>query len=449
MHNREHHKESLISTTRALVFGLVVVIVVLGLALVAMTIGLSPETMEAERVNALAGSRDECVRCHRRVTPGIVEQFAYSSMAVADVICTDCHEVDQDHPGSVEHEGTWVLASPTPLMCERCHSVEVSQYYQSRHSAPAYAAMRGAADFSDEQMAIYSSIPEGSYNPDKMRNALYAIEGEDITRFACHRCHDIGKPRADGSIGQCQKCHLRHEFSLEQARKPETCNACHIGPDHPQWEIYQESSHGIAYMTGGHRWNWEEEPGMLDVEDFPAPQCATCHMSGFGASGTTHDVGERLTWYLFAPISERRPNWEENMVRMRNVCRECHNEEWIDEFYSTADLAVAAVNEWVVESDRILARLDSADYITPEPFDHPVDFIHFDLWHHWGRTAKFGTWMQGADYVQWHGAYELLRELAELREIEAEVLGETRGTPTSQGPSEYRQSGTEQDSEGE
>ena len=78
--------------------------------------------------------------------------------------------------------------------------------------------------------------------------------------------HSRGLPAADGSTGQCQKCHLRHEFSLEQARKPETCNFCHIGPDHPQWEIYQESPHGIAYATGGDDWNWEAEPGTLVIQ---------------------------------------------------------------------------------------------------------------------------------------------------------------------------------------
>src|SRR5262249_48964882 len=93
---------------------------------------------------------------------------------------------------------------------------------------------------------------------------------------------------------------------------PETCNACHIGPDHPQWEIYTESPHGIAYHTGGDRWHWDAKPGTLTVGDFPAPTCAICHMSGFGSQGTTHDVGDRLTWYLFAPIgsggpSRRRP----------------------------------------------------------------------------------------------------------------------------------------------
>ncbi|MGC8073779.1 multiheme c-type cytochrome, partial [Salmonella enterica] len=84
-------------------------------------------------------------------------------------------------------------------------------------------------------------------------------------------------------------------------------------------------------------WNWEAEPGTLTVNDFPAPTCATCHFSGFGAAGTTHDAGDRLAWYLFAPVSERRPNWQENRVAMQNVCRECHNENFIAEFYTAGD----------------------------------------------------------------------------------------------------------------
>ena len=217
--------------------------------------------------------------------------------------CHNCHEVKADYPGAEAHEGTYVLRSPTPAMCQQCHTSEVAQYMQSRHSLPAYVAYAGSTGLSPELLKEYQSIPEGSYAPDKMRNALFAIEGEAVTRFACQKCHSIGEPQVDGSVGRCQTCHLRHEFSLEQARKPETCNACHIGPDHPQYEIYHESPHGIAYETSGYRWNWEAAPGTLTVNDFPAPTCATCHFSGFGASGTTHDVGDRLTRYLFAPIS--------------------------------------------------------------------------------------------------------------------------------------------------
>jgi hydroxylamine dehydrogenase len=317
----------------------------------------------------------------------------------------------------VEHEGTYVLNQPTPTMCERCHGVEVAEFNQSRHGLPAYVAYAGTQDLTPELLNMYQAIPEGGYAPDKMRNALFALEGPDVTRFACEVCHNVGQPQADGSVGECQKCHLRHKFSLEQVRKPETCNACHIGPDHPQWEIYQESAHGIAYATSGAGWHWEADPGTLTASDFPAATCAICHMSGFGASSTSHDVGERLTWYLFAPISERRPGWQDNRTRMQNVCRECHNQNFIEAYYADADTATEAVNAWVNESDQIVAPLKAQGLLTDAPFDEPIDFVYFELWHHWGRTAKFGAWMQGPDYTQWHGAYEVLSDLADLHEM--------------------------------
>jgi hypothetical protein len=307
-------------------------------------------------------------------------------------------------------------------MCETCHTAEVRQYNASRHGIPAYAAMVGLEGLTEEQLALYNAIPEAQPKPNEMRNALFAIEGPAITRFACESCHNIGLPREDGSVGQCQKCHLRHEFSLEQARKPETCNACHIGPDHPQWEIYQESPHGIAYQTGGDLWNWDAEPGTLTVEDFPAATCAICHISGFGGTGTTHDVGDRLTWYLFQPISERRPAWEDNMVRMQNVCLECHNDNFISEFYTDADALTGAINGWVTKSDEMVAPLKEQGLMGAPPFDEPIDFTYFELWHHWGRTAKFGAWMQGPDYTQWHGAYEMLADLEELEVMVEEKL---------------------------
>ncbi|MBC8253296.1 MAG: nitrate reductase [Ardenticatenia bacterium] len=416
----------LLSSVRLLVIGLVVTIIALGLALIMQAIAHPATSTPAKPVDALANSQDDCVTCHRRTSPGIVQQFGHSGMAAAEVTCRDCHEVTSDHPGSVLHEGTYVLQQPTTAMCQECHTVEVAQYYQSRHALPAYVAYAGSKDLSPQLLALYEAIPEGSYAPDKSRNALYALEGPDITRFACETCHGIGQPSADGSVGQCQDCHLRHQFSLEQARKPETCNACHIGPDHPQWEIYQESPHGIAYMTGGHDWHWEAESGTLNVTDFPAATCAICHISGFGASTTTHDVGDRLTWYLFSPISERRPDWQENRMQMQNVCLECHNVNFIETFYADADKATEAVNAWVVESNEIVAPLKEQGLLTEAPFDQPIDFTYFNLWHHWGRTAKFGAWMQGPDYVQWHGAYEILNDLAELREIAHEKL-ETAG----------------------
>ncbi|MCC6799183.1 MAG: nitrate reductase [Anaerolineae bacterium] len=411
-----------LTASRVLIVGLVGVIVVLGLILIVMAIADDQARDLDVRTDALAGSKNECVTCHRRTTPGIVEQYGVSTMAAAEVTCENCHEVKADYPGAVEHEGTYVLNSPTTAMCETCHTAEVRQYYASRHSIPAYAAMVGLEGLTEAELAAYNAIPEAAIKPNEQRNALYHLEGPEITRFACEDCHNIGAPAPDGSIGQCQKCHLRHEFSVEQVRKPQTCNACHIGPDHPQWEIYQESPHGIAFATMGHTWNWTAEAGTLTVEDFPAATCAICHMSGFGSTGTTHDLGDRLTWYLFQPISVRRPAWEDNKVRMQGVCLECHNTNFITDFYNDADVLVGAINSWVEESDRIVQVLKDNDLVTAEPFDEPIDFIYFELWHHWGRTAKFGAWMQGPDYTQWHGAYEMLSDLADLREIAVDLL---------------------------
>jgi len=418
---------SSLNSMRLLIIGAVAVIVVLGLAIVVLALGRSVAEVEEAPVDALAGSKDECVTCHRRTTPGIVDQYGRSTMAAAEVGCRSCHEVEEDYPGALAHEGTTILAKPTTAKCQPCHGAEVAQYNQSRHGLPAYVAFAGTGDLTPEQLSLFESIPEGGFAPDKMRNALFALEGPAVTRFACEACHNVGTPQTDGSVGQCVKCHLRHEFSLEQARKPETCNYCHIGPDHPQWEIYQESPHGIAYATGGDRWHWEAEAGTLTVSDFPAATCAICHMSGFGATSTTHDVGDRLTWYLFAPISQRRPAWQDNRTRMQSVCRECHNENFIETFYAGADAATEAVNAWVVESDGIMAPLKEQGLLTAEPFDESIDFTYFELWHHWGRTAKFGTWMQGPDYVQWHGAYEVLSDLAELTEMALDKLNAASG----------------------
>ncbi len=415
-------------SARVLIIGLLTIIIVPGLALAMFAISNSLRT-ETKSVNVLANSSDSCVTCHDQTSPGIIEQYGHSSMAGAGVTCRNCHEVKAGYPGAEEHQGTYILGQPTAAMCANCHTAEVAQFNNSRHALPAYVAVFGSKDLPADLMAAYQAIPEGSFAPDKARNAIAALEGPAITRFACESCHNVGKPAPDNSVGQCQKCHMRHEFSLEQVRKPETCNNCHIGPDHPQWEIYQESAHGIAYQTSGDNWNWDAEPGTLTVKDFPAPTCSTCHFSGFGASGTTHDVGDRLSWYLFASISERRPVWQENKTRMQNVCQECHSKDFIENFYADGDKLVDAINAQVVTSNDIMKPLTDKGLITKAPFDQPIDFTYYELWHHWGRTAKFGAWMQGADYTQWHGAYEMLKGLSELRESSGKLLNGESPTP--------------------
>jgi hydroxylamine dehydrogenase len=417
-------KRNFFQTFRLLFIGVIVTTLIVGLALILLTFSRAGKPLDTSQVNALKNSTDDCVTCHADVSPDIVQQFGYSTMAAADVTCRDCHEVSANYPAATSHEGTYVLSVPTTALCNQCHEEEVSEYTQSRHGLPAYVAVFGTENLSAGLMNLYQSIPEGGYAPDKSRNDIAALEGPDLTTFTCESCHNIGRPAADESVGQCVKCHLRHQFSLEQARKPETCNACHIGPDHPQWEIYHESAHGIIYETMGENWNWTAEAGTLSVVDFQAATCAICHMSGFGAAETTHDVGDRLTWYLFAPVSERRPDWESNLQRMQSVCLECHNSNFVSTLYDAADVATEKVNQWVKNSQDIIAPLNAANLLTSQPFDEPIDFTYFEIWHHWGRTTKFGVWMQGADYSQWHGAYEMLHSSAELQDMVNQKLSE-------------------------
>ncbi|HVW03239.1 MAG TPA: hypothetical protein VHB77_22950, partial [Planctomycetaceae bacterium] len=56
-----------------------------------------------------------------------------------------------------------------------------------------------------------------------------------------------------------------------------------------------------------------------------------------------------------------------------------------------------------------------------------------DLWHYFGRTAKHGAYMGGADFVQWHGFYELVAKLTEMKSIAKELRerGETVGEKKS------------------
>jgi len=370
---------------------------------------------------------DRCVTCHHRQTPTIVEQWSKSRHARNNASCADCHRVSRDHPLAKEHFGDYVSTQVTPNTCGTCHPRETRQFAFSRHSLPAWTALVGYEHLEPRHQSAFNQITEIRRAPDggelptgfvgATRNALYDIEDEAITRLACQACHGIGKPNVDGSAGNCNACHLRHEFSLAQVRKPQTCSRCHIGPDHPQYEIYEESSHGILYHTQGHEWNWEERPGRLGVDDMPAATCQICHMSGFGGQSTTHDVGDRLSWFLFAEISEHRPNWQENRERMKSICGECHSRPFIDEQYAAADALTVAINDRVSEAKTIVESLVASGAMTAEPFDHPIKFIAFDLWHHYGRTAKFGAWMQGPDYTQWHGIYPLLEKLAELKEF--------------------------------
>ena len=356
----------------------------------------------------------KCAECHRNETSAIVHQYSMSQHAKKNVTCFECHR-GQNGQETFDHKGFTLAKQLTALNCSQCHSTEYDQFLRSRHGAPAWAAVTGSKDFTAEQIATAEKFHPGSVL--RPANVLAIVEGKGVMERGCLACHSIGKPNVDGSIGTCTACHARHSTSVALARQPETCGQCHMGPDHSQLEIFNESKHGVLFAAQRHHLNLNAPPKTLTTRDMPVPTCATCHMSGLEGMNVTHDTTERLSWWLFSAVSKKRPNYNLGQEAMKNLCLKCHAKSHVDKFYREAEVVLHATNEKVQESLDLVASLRQEGLLTPEPFDEPIEFIAFDLWHYYGRTAKHGAFMGGADFVQWHGNYELLLKMVEMKEI--------------------------------
>ncbi len=384
-----------------------------------------PAVERNEPTPALAEATGKCAECHRRETSAIVVEYEQSRHAQKGVNCLDCHHAIEGQP-SVEHKGFVIARALTSKNCAQCHATEYDQFARSRHAAPSWASVNGPKDFSPDQLAFGER-----YHPTWVNRApmsIGALEGASAVTSGCNACHAIGKPNADGSFGTCTNCHSRHLSSVELAREPATCGQCHMGPDHSQLEIYGESKHGALFAAQRPHMNLRADPKRLTTVDMPVPTCATCHMSGLEGMKVTHDTTERLSWFLFAPVSTKRPGYERGQTDMKELCLKCHTRPRIDEFYVRAEDVVVATNNKVKATTAVVATLRKDGFLTPQPFDESIEFDEFDLWHYYGRTAKHGAFMGGADFVQWHGNYELLRNQVAIDE-EAARLRASRVAP--------------------
>ena len=377
----------------------------------------------APSVPAFTQATGRCAQCHREETAAVVHQFEASQHSQASITCYDCHQAldGQDEYGHYD----FVLARDvTSLNCQGCHRTEYEQFARSRHALPAWAAVRGTAQITADQVALGERLHPGAV--DRPANPLATLEGPGATQTGCLGCHTIGIPNADGSIGSCTECHSRHSTSIALAREPQTCGQCHMGPDHSQFGIYSESKHGVLFNAQRTTMNLGADPKRLTTADMPIPTCATCHMSGLDGLKVTHDTTERLSYWLFAEVSQQRPGYMARQTEMKEVCLKCHASPSVDRFYTDAETVVSTTNDRVREGQALMTRLRSEGLLTPEPFDETIEFLYFDFWHYFGRTAKHGAFMGGADFVQWHGNYELLRKLTELEEL-AEGLRSSGG----------------------
>jgi formate-dependent nitrite reductase cytochrome c552 subunit len=246
--------------------------------------GVRPDLETAQPGPEYIRATGKCAECHRRETSAIVHQFSMSKHAQQNVTCYDCHRV-QTGQDQVDHKGFTLAKNLTAFNCSQCHSTEYAQFLRSRHGAPAWAAVTGWKDFNPEQIAYAEQYHPGSVK--RPVNALAVAEGMGVMEKGCMACHSVGKPNVDGSIGTCTACHARHSTSVALARQPATCGQCHMGPDHSQLEIFEESKHGVLFASQKEHFNLNASPKTLTTRDMPVPTCATCHMSGLEGMNVT------------------------------------------------------------------------------------------------------------------------------------------------------------------
>jgi len=449
----------------------------------AMEVMRRREESGGKGVVAIPVASRSCVECHLKQSPGIVDHWTGSTHAAKGVGCVECHRADSAEPDAFTHYGVTIATVVTPLDCSRCHQTEYKEFTASHH-AKAGNILASLDNFLAETVEG-ARAPFNPHSPTP-GHAVDKVNGMASANTGCQQCHggklsiestagaplsvddfqpdEKGRPRnqeamnkikrdqsgrplltsaswpntgigrlnLDGSRGSCSACHSRHDFSPRRARQPENCGKCHLGPDHPQKEVYEESKHGVAFRDLHGKMNLDGKTWVLGEDYSQAPTCATCHMSAHTRNGrkVTHDPGERISWTNRPPISlamdtdetgevvkETDPakrttlikdSWEAKRGRMKQVCTHCHTEPYANAFYQQYDDFVINYNEkFAKPGKRIMDVLKEQKLITPVEFDEEIEWTWFYLWHHEGRRARHGASMMAPDYAHWHGMFEV------------------------------------------
>lgn len=392
---------------------------------------------------------EECVNCHMTESPGLYHEWNDSAHGQNGVNCLDCHRAEKGDVDAYMHKKQLISVIVSPKDCSRCHQQEYEEVQRSHH-----------ASAGEILSSLDNLLGEVLGGPAAVNVGCRQCHGSKVEVFTQGRMKGkptpetwpntgIGRINPDGSKGSCTACHGRHGFSRAQARTPDTCGKCHVGPDHPQIEVYNESKHGIIYRANVNKMNLESDKWVAGIDYSTAPTCATCHMSASPDEPKTHDVGERISWTLRPPISSKinlvrldnghsydipegqtlpeigdKPDhpkakggtvtevltWEDRRSNMEGVCYACHTSEYVDGFYQQFDALVDLYNDKFARPiAAIMKDLKAKEYITPAPFDEKIEWIWWEIWHHEGRRARHGASMSGPDYAWWHGIYEVAK----------------------------------------
>jgi len=387
---------------------------------------------------AVGSMAQDCVECHSQVTPGAVSDWKLSKHFENDIFCDACHGDGHTNADDVQN-----VSLPTAETCAKCHEKQFTQFSKGKHALA---------------WEVMNVMPAMHMMP------MELIEDQKV----CSGCHKVGlkteedilKLRIQGMThgnASCDACHTRHIFSKKEAQQPQACQTCHMGFDHPQWEMYSTSKHGVRYLL--------KQNGTLS-EATAAPTCQTCHMQE-----GNHEV--RTAWGFLAvrlPLPED-PQWRADQVtimqaldfldadgnptamidalkdvdvarftqedfdrernKMINTCNECHSSSFVNEQFVNAEEFLKDIDHLLAEGIRVVSALYDDGVLTkPKSYFYslpnltPIEQTLFEMHLNHRMKAFQGAFHMNPDYSIWYGWGEMIRDLANIKQMAKQLRAE-------------------------
>ena len=389
----------------------------------------------ATGIASAAANKSTCIDCHKKVTPGIVQQHLEGKMGKKGIDCSACH-------GSAHNkmDDARLAKMPTPETCAGCHSKQAGQFKEGKHNLAWIAS---------------SSMPMMGHQP-------MTVAGEGYK--GCSSCHKIGvqpdaeKSRSRYGHAQCDSCHTRHSFKKSEAQDPRACMTCHMGFDHPQWEMWSTSKHGTIWQIEG-------------KDSKRAPTCQTCHMSngdhnvmtswGFLALRLPEDdkdwMNDQVTILQALGVLDEKgaptarldlvkagkvarltkEEFQKERDKMTAICARCHGASYAKGQLDAGDLVVKDVDKIMAEAIRVVQGLYK-DGILNKPADWAMapDLLQFyeakssveqDLYVmflEYRMRAFEGAFHMNPDYMHWYGWAPMKETLQKIKDEAAKLRAE-------------------------
>jgi len=354
-------------------------------------------------LSAAVLSAEECIPCHREKTPAAVRQWEASAHFKAGVGCEKCHGTD--HEKMVKGDARVDMKA-----CAPCHKKAFDTHRQSRHGMGLHSGWGCTRNLEgrNQRECAFCHDKDSAEPLTTVQCARFLKQSAAMGEIGCNYCHSVES--------SCASCHTNHGTDLKIVRDPASCAKCHMGPDHPQWEMWQTSLHGTLNGTLGAQ---------------TGPDCQACHMPA-----GTHDVSIGITMSsggIPYPPEKAKPNRE----KMVQICSQCHAPGFATRELSRGDAVQQQSLAIVKEAEKIVLDLADRNLLDPMPDKRPphplsgeklvIDsqLLYEDTSHierllfkmkkyDYARTIK-GAYHQNPAYTHWYGNAELKMDLVDIK----------------------------------